>query len=106
MAEVEEPQFTSLADRIAALNKQKNFTAPPPAPTTKRAPPPPPPNKQPFSVSAEEVHDGVARNSPTLPARPRPPNRREPPSIPQRTSTTPAAESPPSFAWTTTAALP
>ncbi|KAI0874461.1 hypothetical protein GGS24DRAFT_459213 [Hypoxylon argillaceum] len=93
MAEVEEPQFTSLADRIAALNKQKNFTTPP---VTKRAPPPPPPNKQPFSVSANEVHDGAVQNSPNLPARPRP-TRREPPAIPQRTNTTPAAESPPAL---------
>ncbi|KAI1132315.1 hypothetical protein F5Y10DRAFT_231464 [Nemania abortiva] len=94
MAEVEEPKFNSLADRIAALNKQKNFTAPPP--TTKRAPPPPPPNKQPFSVSTQEVHDEGARNSPSLPARPRP-NRREPPAVPQRSSTTPAVESPPAL---------
>ncbi len=28
MAEVEEPQFTNLQERIAALNKQKNFQAP------------------------------------------------------------------------------
>ncbi|KAI0100349.1 hypothetical protein GGR51DRAFT_532617 [Nemania sp. FL0031] len=98
MAEVEEPKFNSLADRIAALNKQKNFTAPPP--TTKRAPPPPPPSKQPFSVSTQEVRDEAVRNSPnpspSLPARPRP-NRREPPSLPQRTNTTPAPETPPTL---------
>ncbi|KAJ1331857.1 kyphoscoliosis peptidase [Microdochium nivale] len=38
MAEVEEPKFNSLAERIAALNQQKNFSAPPPV--TKRPPPP------------------------------------------------------------------
>ncbi|KAK0621556.1 hypothetical protein B0T17DRAFT_617989 [Bombardia bombarda] len=41
MAEVEEPQFSTLAERIAALNRQKNFKAPPPT-LGKRAPPPPP----------------------------------------------------------------
>ncbi|KAI0914775.1 hypothetical protein F4823DRAFT_191671 [Ustulina deusta] len=98
MAEVEEPQFSSLADRIAALNKQKNFTAPPPA--TKRAPPPPPPSKQPFRTSAEEVDDGVVQKTPSLPARP---NKRQPPAIPQRANTTtasptgPAAETPPAL---------
>ncbi|KAI1169574.1 hypothetical protein F4777DRAFT_572682 [Nemania sp. FL0916] len=99
MAEVEEPQFTSLADRIAALNKQKNFTAPPPV--TKRAPPPLP-NKHPISVLTKEVdaNDGAVavQASPSLPARR--PNRREPPAIPQRTNTTdttPAVESPPTL---------
>ncbi|TGJ80961.1 hypothetical protein E0Z10_g7806 [Xylaria hypoxylon] len=98
MAEVEEPQFTSLADRIAALNRQKNFTAP--APGTKRAPPPPPPSKQPFRVSAEEVGDDAAQKSPSIPPRP---NRREPPFIPQRANTTttppthPAAKTPPAL---------
>ncbi|KAI0514765.1 hypothetical protein F5B22DRAFT_609518 [Xylaria bambusicola] len=98
MAEVEEPQFGSLADRIAALNKQKNFTAPPPV--TKRAPPPPPPSKQSFKVSAEEVSDDNIQNAPSIPARP---NRREPPSVPQRANTATAsptaspAETPPAL---------
>ncbi|GAW22817.1 hypothetical protein ANO14919_123610 [Xylariales sp. No.14919] len=99
MAEVEEPKFNSLADRIAALNKQKNFTAPPPA--TKRAPPPPPPNKQPFRISAEEVSDVAVQESPGIPPRP---NRREPPSVPQRTNTTTA--SPTNPAAETSPALP
>ena len=38
MADTEERQFNSLAERIAALNQQRNFTAP----TAKRPPPPPP----------------------------------------------------------------
>ncbi|RYC65943.1 hypothetical protein CHU98_g258 [Xylaria longipes] len=105
MAEVEEPQFSSLADRIAALNKQKNFTAP--SPGTKRAPPPPPPNKQPLSVSVAEINDDAAQKTPSMPPRPRP-NRREPPAVPQRTNTTnsttataptpaPVAETPPAL---------
>ncbi|KAF4971758.1 hypothetical protein FZEAL_9749, partial [Fusarium zealandicum] len=44
MAETEEPQFTTLAQRIAALNQQKSFTGTPsPDPIRKRPPPPPPP---------------------------------------------------------------
>ncbi|GAP87394.1 putative transglutaminase-like superfamily protein [Rosellinia necatrix] len=89
MAEVEEPQFNSLADRIAALNRQKNFTSP--APVAKRPPPPPPPVKQQCSIAAEEAGDAVARQSPSLPARPRP-SKREPPAVPQRANTTPASE--------------
>ncbi|KAF4633398.1 hypothetical protein G7Y89_g4715 [Cudoniella acicularis] len=45
MTEVEEPQFTSLSARIAALNQQgvgKSVGGPPP--TGKRPPPPPPPS--------------------------------------------------------------
>ncbi|KAI1824005.1 hypothetical protein F4861DRAFT_531243 [Xylaria intraflava] len=82
MAEVEEPQFNTLAERIAALNKQKNFTTPPQA--TKRAPPPPP-NKQPASVAVEGVNHDTVNGSPNLPARP---TRREPPAVPQRANTT------------------
>ncbi|KAI1434609.1 hypothetical protein GGR50DRAFT_393858 [Xylaria sp. CBS 124048] len=85
MADVEEPKFNTLAERIAALNKQKNFTTPPPS--TAKRPPPPPPGKQPTSVSAEGVNDGVADGSPGLPSLPK---RREPPALPQRTNTTPS----------------
>ncbi|KAI1420700.1 hypothetical protein F5Y12DRAFT_95794 [Xylaria sp. FL1777] len=98
MAEVEEPQFSSLADRIAALNKQKNFSAPPPG--IKRPPPPPPPGKQPPRVSTVEANDDVVQKTPSLPARPA---RREPPTLPQRANTTtasptaPAAETPPAL---------
>ncbi|KAI1324144.1 hypothetical protein F5Y16DRAFT_381681 [Xylariaceae sp. FL0255] len=80
MADVEEPQFNSLADRIAALNKQKNFTAPPPA--TKRAPPPPPPGKKNHNVP--EV-TAAAKPSPTIPA------------LPQRTNTTNSIADPPTL---------
>ncbi|KAI2635327.1 hypothetical protein GGS21DRAFT_76205 [Xylaria nigripes] len=88
MAEVEEPKFNTLAERIAALNKQKNFTAPPPA--IKRAPPPPPPNRQPLNVSDEVTDNGVVGgSSPSLPPRP---TRREPPAVPQRTNTIPTTQ--------------
>ncbi|KAI0193805.1 hypothetical protein F4808DRAFT_441861 [Astrocystis sublimbata] len=107
MAEVEEPKFNSLAERIAALNKQKNFSSP--APVSKRAPPPPPPNKQPFSVSVNEVdeaNDDPAQKTPSIPPRPRP-ARREPPVIPQRTNTSNGAPSPlPVSAAQTPPALP
>lgn len=46
MADVEEPQFTSLSARIAALNKQgvaKSIGGSQPQPSGKRPPPPPPP---------------------------------------------------------------
>ncbi|KAI0817595.1 hypothetical protein GGR55DRAFT_621171 [Xylaria sp. FL0064] len=101
MAEVEEPQFNSLADRIAALNRQKNFTAPPPV--TKRAPPPPPPSKQPPRVSTVEVKDDAAQKTPSLPVRPA---RREPPTVPQRANTTIASPSPTAPAAETPPALP
>jgi len=96
MAEIEEPKFNSLADRIAALNKQKNFTSPPVIAKTKR--PPPPPNKQVVSISTEAVNDHTPPSkSPSLPARPQ---KREPPPLPQRTNsqlTEPAVESLPAL---------
>ncbi|KAH8889668.1 hypothetical protein GQ53DRAFT_747882 [Thozetella sp. PMI_491] len=91
MAEVEEPQFNSLAERIAALNQQRNFQAPPSG-VAKRPPPPPPPNraattqgliKQAQSVAADE-------RSPSLPPRPTRPTRaaadKVPPTLPRRTT--------------------
>ncbi|KAI8632127.1 hypothetical protein F5Y19DRAFT_387095 [Xylariaceae sp. FL1651] len=89
MAEVEEPKFNSLADRIAALNRQKNFTAPPPV--TKRPPPPPPPAKQTTAdTPSATVNGGVAQNSPRLPSRPQ---RREPPAVPRAPQQTNTPES-------------
>ncbi|KAI5926642.1 hypothetical protein F4810DRAFT_652915 [Camillea tinctor] len=75
MAEVEEPKFNSLADRIAALNQQKNFTSP--TPQARRAPPPPPPSK----TTAQ-----TPSSTPAVPARP-PTQQRNPPALPQRTNT-------------------
>ncbi|KAI0020211.1 hypothetical protein F4780DRAFT_385374 [Xylariomycetidae sp. FL0641] len=87
MAEVEEPKFNSLADRIAALNHQKNFTTP--ATAGKRAPPPPPPGR------TGSHANGTVQQSPTLPARPQ---KRDPPVLPQRTNTADSAvEKPPAL---------
>ncbi|KAI1248482.1 hypothetical protein MGN70_009681 [Eutypa lata] len=83
MADVqEEPKFNSLAERIAALNAQKNFTAPPPS-TGRRDPPPPPPgmNKSSQENSNSDIN---SKKSPVLPARPQ---KRGPPTLPQRTVT-------------------
>ncbi|KAL1879707.1 hypothetical protein Daus18300_001544 [Diaporthe australafricana] len=86
MAETEEPRFNSLAERIAALNQQRNFTAP----SAKRPPPPPPPNRPP-SRNPSQVNspplDGAAQNTtPVVPARP---TKKAPPVLPQRSNTEP-----------------
>ncbi|KAK4103777.1 hypothetical protein N658DRAFT_494285 [Parathielavia hyrcaniae] len=78
MADTEEPRFTTLAERIAALNQQKNFQAPSPG---KRPPPPPPP--------VRSLTEGVVKNSagksPTIPPRPvRAVTERLPPPLPRR----------------------
>ncbi|KAK7755300.1 hypothetical protein SLS62_002806 [Diatrype stigma] len=79
MADVQEPKLNSLAERIAALNAQKNFTAPPS--TGRRAPPPPPGAKKP-----SQDNNGISsKKSPALPARPS--RREDPPTLPQRTIT-------------------
>ncbi|KAI2606695.1 hypothetical protein GGR54DRAFT_620374 [Hypoxylon sp. NC1633] len=80
MADIEEPKFNTLADRIAALNRQKNFTAPPPG---KRPPPPPPPVGAVKSTS-QVATSNTAPQTPNLPARPQ---KQKPPSLPQRTNT-------------------
>jgi hypothetical protein len=66
MAEVEEPQFSTLAERIAALNKQKNFQAPP-STAGKRAPPPPPPVR---TATESVITTSSAQKSPAIPPRP------------------------------------
>lgn len=86
MADTEEPQFNSLAERIAALNQQRNFTTP----TAKRPPPPPPPNRPP-SRAPSQVNspplNGAAQNAtPVVPARP---TKKAPPALPQRSNTEP-----------------
>ncbi|PKS08824.1 hypothetical protein jhhlp_003433 [Lomentospora prolificans] len=94
MTEVEEPQFNSLAERIAALNRQKNFVSgdapkkrappPPPQPTppatqpaANRAPPPPLPTRRPTSKA--RVNDDSAANSPDE-------SSSRPPPLPSRNS--------------------
>ncbi|TPX15016.1 uncharacterized protein E0L32_004846 [Thyridium curvatum] len=95
MADVEEPQFTTLAERIAALNKQKNFQSSAPSPAGKRPPPPPPPaNRSASQVSRQSTDNPVRptvalQKSPTVPARPS--ARDDPPPLPRRT-TAPANE--------------
>ncbi len=80
MADVQEPQYATLAERIAALNQQKNFQAPPPNVKAKRAPPPPPPSAaQPRSQTSP-----AAAYSPSLPARPG--STAAPPLLPRRTT--------------------
>ncbi|KAI2633799.1 hypothetical protein GGS26DRAFT_554796 [Hypomontagnella submonticulosa] len=84
MADVEEPKFNSLADRIAALNKQKNFTTPPPS--TKRPPPPPPgAGKLPSRVLTSNANSTASLQSPNIPPRPQ---KQDAPSLPRRTNTT------------------
>ncbi|KAJ0115292.1 transglutaminase-like superfamily protein [Diaporthe amygdali] len=86
MAETEEPRFNSLAERIAALNQQRNFTTPS---STKRPPPPPPnrpPSRTPSQVNSPPL-DGASQNAtPVVPARPA---KRAPPALPQRSNTEP-----------------
>ncbi|PHH85277.1 hypothetical protein CDD83_660 [Cordyceps sp. RAO-2017] len=78
MADVEEVQFNSLADRIAALNKQKNFNTLEPA--RKRPPPPPPPAAR--ASPASDAHDASThQTSHLVPPRPA---RANPPPLPRR----------------------
>ncbi|ORY65266.1 uncharacterized protein BCR38DRAFT_432264 [Pseudomassariella vexata] len=90
MAEVEERQFGSLSERIAALNQQKNFSS-----TGKRAPPPPPSGQTKLEApdgnrNGNENGNRIApERSPTMPARPQ---KREPaPTLPRRTPTADSA---------------
>lgn len=86
MVETEEPRFNSLAERIAALNQQRNFTSP----TAKRPPPPPPPNRPPSRAPSQvnsPALDGPTQNAtPVVPARP---TKKAPPALPQRSNTEP-----------------
>ncbi|CAJ0549047.1 Ff.00g026600.m01.CDS01 [Fusarium sp. VM40] len=72
MADTEEPQFNTLAERIAALNKQKSFTGaqtPTPSPGAgprKRPPPPPPPGRPAIEARSQTVP--IISTTPTSPA--------------------------------------
>ena len=93
MADTEEPQFNTLKERIAALNKQKNFNdadgsrkpAPPPVPRPARDPPP-----------RDSPTNGVQehRASPAIPNRPSKPARPAPPPLPRRDTQTSQGASP------------
>lgn len=113
MADSEEPQYTTLAERIAALNKQKNFSTsnPTPEPIRKRPPPPPPPGRPLVEARSQTLPvisttNASPHSSPALPARPKRqpttpvpinaaphngdsqtqnPGRRAPPPLPTRT---------------------
>ncbi|KAK8028550.1 transglutaminase-like superfamily protein [Apiospora marii] len=85
MAEVEDRQFNSLAERIAALNQQKNFSS-----SGKRAPPPPPPGRPKSEApTSNGTTNGTgngsakplipAQRNPVIPARPQ--KREQPASV-------------------------
>ncbi|ATY64571.1 Transglutaminase-like protein [Cordyceps militaris] len=79
MAETEEPQYTTLAERIAALNKNKTFAANgPPAKSARRAPPPPPSRTQ----------TGLDEDRPATPSVPARPSKSNPPPLPRRDTQT------------------
>ncbi|KAH8735611.1 hypothetical protein BGZ61DRAFT_472025 [Ilyonectria robusta] len=88
MADAEEPQFNTLAERIAALNKQKNFSTTTPEPARKRPPgPPPPPPGRPVVDARTQSLPVVSssgsppgHHSPAIP--PRPNRRNNAPSVP------------------------
>lgn len=84
MADTEQPQFTTLAERIAALNQQKSFAVNANAPGSKRPPPPPPPIKHGSSV--------VKSNQAT----PTPPPRPNRPPLPARQNTQTSVQEQPS----------
>ncbi|KAI1876936.1 uncharacterized protein JN550_001008 [Neoarthrinium moseri] len=102
MAEVEEPQYASLKERIAALNQQKNFSSSGDGPK-KRPPPPPPPGRPKSEVQVPMVNgNGAApalprRTTATEPILEAPdivPGRRAPPPLPGRTNTNSSLPSP------------
>ncbi|POR39465.1 Kyphoscoliosis peptidase [Tolypocladium paradoxum] len=84
MADAEEPQFNTLAERIAALNKQKNFNSVEPA-ARKRPPPPPPPARPATIETAPTLNAATHQTNPALPPRP---NRSNPPPLPRRDTQT------------------
>ncbi|KAL2206451.1 hypothetical protein CC79DRAFT_1274391 [Sarocladium strictum] len=93
MADVEEPRFNTLAERIAALNSQKNFSSNGTNPdgSKKRPPPPPPP-----TAPGRPVTDGRSPTAPlpraitsppvpsVMPAVPPRPSKAAPPPLPRR----------------------
>ncbi|KAM7195683.1 hypothetical protein V8F20_007427 [Naviculisporaceae sp. PSN 640] len=111
MAEVEEPQFNSLKERIAALNRQKNFQAPPSS-AGKRAPPPPPPNRAATESAIPQIsQDAVGEKPPTpsIPPRPTRAATDKAPPLPRRNTELETARAnpvPPNPAPARTATLP
>ncbi|KAK7415328.1 hypothetical protein QQX98_005972 [Neonectria punicea] len=77
MADNDEPKFNTLAERIAALNQQKNFSSTP-EPVRKRPPPPPPPNRpsvetrtQSLPVVSSSPASSLGYSNPVIPPRPK-----------------------------------
>lgn len=88
MADTEEPQFSTLAERIAALNQQKNFKSNA-EPIRKRPPPPPPPGRLaiesrtqslPVPIVSDASASPPGQTSPSLPPRPKRNNVPPPPA--------------------------
>ncbi|KAG5926879.1 hypothetical protein E4U42_002846 [Claviceps africana] len=112
-ADPEEPRFNTLAERIAALNKQKNFdsvangVANSPHQPAKRPPPPAPPVRPATSHRAQtdpaSVH-GSSHPAPATPARPARANA--PPPLPRRDTSTSTASSRTSLTVSKTAPPP
>lgn len=83
MADDDEPQFTTLKERIAALNQQKTFTAPDAA---RKGPPPPPPGSK-TTVNGNGNGNGngaLPKPSPNIPIRPASKPKATPPPLPRR----------------------
>ncbi|KAK3338329.1 hypothetical protein B0H65DRAFT_533079 [Neurospora tetraspora] len=88
MADVEEPVFNTLAERIAALNQQKNFKAPS---TAGKRPPPPPPVRAATEIPVVHPISPNRNESPPTPSLPPRPTRAasavdRPPPLPRRTT--------------------
>ncbi|TWU72869.1 hypothetical protein ED733_003637 [Metarhizium rileyi] len=92
MTETEEPQFNSLAERIAALNKQKNFNGNGNASPPRKRPPPPAPPVRPANLKRSETAPtpvATAANGSSRPSIPiRPARANAPPPLPRRDTQT------------------
>ncbi|ODA76208.1 hypothetical protein RJ55_08053 [Drechmeria coniospora] len=87
MADADEPQFNSLAERIAALNKQKNFDTASPSRKKPSLPTPTSPVGSPSThglAAATAKAKAAPTPTPTLP--PRPIRNNAPPPLPRRES--------------------
>ncbi|KAH7328023.1 hypothetical protein B0I35DRAFT_416348 [Stachybotrys elegans] len=98
MADTDEPQFNSLAERIAALKKQQSIDRSnnaSPEPARKRPPPPPPPGRpaaESRALTAPARTNGSSpQTTPVIPARPAKPSG--PPPLPRRDTQNSQAES-------------
>ncbi|KAM3546287.1 hypothetical protein ARSEF1564_000775 [Beauveria bassiana] len=83
MADTEEPQYTTLAERIAALNKNKTFAANVPSAKPARPAPPLPPSRTHSGLGAS-----IATKPPTTPTVPARPAKSNPPPLPRRDTQT------------------